>query len=380
MSPEQIRSGIDRLSPWFHAIDLGGGIWTKSVSVVGEPPDHPRQSWERILPLLPELRGREVLDVGCNGGFYAVEAKRRGAARVVAIDSQRHHVQQARFVRAALGLDIDVRRLSVYDLRPAAIGEFDVTLALGLIYHLKHLVLGLERLLSVTRGVLVVETGILPAGRFPEPFETPLGGVSSVLHPIAYVENAPSAKEASYNWFLPHPRTVAALLRSVGFTDVTVPWADDARAIVLARGAPPSGLRASGLRARIEILEYPAAVAPGADAHVRVRVTNEGTQGWPAAVDAPPGPVRLGATLLGTEDDGLDTDFGRAVLPHDVPPGEAVSLGITLKAPVQAGRYTVELDMVAEHLTWFDDLDSETARFELHVGPPGLPLEAAPPP
>jgi len=380
VTPEQVRAGIDRLRPWFHAIDLGSGICTKSASVGGEPPDHPLGTWERIRPLLPELGGREVLDVGCNGGFYAVEAKRRGAARVVAVDSQRHHVQQARFVRTALGLDIDVRRMSVYDLSPAAIGQFDVTLALGLIYHLKHLVLGLERLLLVTRGVLVVETGILPRNRFPEPFESDLGGVSSVLHPIAYVENAVGAKEAPYNWFLPHPRAAAALLRSVGFTEVTVPWADDARAILLGRRPPASGLRASGLRARIDVIETPAAAPPGAEALVRVRVTNEGRDTWPAAVDAPPGPVRLGATLLGTEEDGLDTDFGRAALPHDVAPGEVVPLAMTLRAPLRAGRYTVELDMVVEHLTWFEDLDSPTTRVELRVTPGARPPDGAPRP
>lgn len=368
MTPEQIRAGIDRLGPWFQAIDLGGGIWTKSTSVVGEPPDHPRGTWERIQPFLPELRGRDVLDAGCNGGFYAVEAKRRGAARVVAFDSQRHCVQQARFVRAALGLDIDVRRLSIYEISPAAIGRFDVTLALGLIYHLKHLVLGLERLFLVTRDVLVVETAILPPGRFPEPFATPLGAVSSVLHPIAYVENVTEAKEAASNWFLPHPQAVAALLRGVGFAEVTVARADEGRAILLARRPAGSGrLQASGLCARIEVLDAPAAVSKGAEVRLRVRVTNQGPQTWPAAVPAPPGPVLLGATLLGNEQDGLDTDFGRAALPHDVASGETVSLTMTLTAPLRAGRYTVDLDMVAEHLTWFEDLDSPTARIELQV-------------
>ena len=95
-----------------------------------------------------------MLDVGCNAGFYSLEMKRRGAARVLGIDSQRNLIRQAEFVRDVNGLEIDYRKMSVYDLDPYAIGQFDVTLALGLLYHCKHLVLALEKLFVVTRELL----------------------------------------------------------------------------------------------------------------------------------------------------------------------------------------------------------------------------------
>src|SRR5207237_10079165 len=111
-----------------------------------------RPTWETVKVCLPEdLSGKSVLDVGCNAGFYAIEMKRRGAARVLGVDSQRSLIRQAMFVRDVLGLDIEYRRLSVYDLEPIEMGQFDVTLALGLIYHCQHLVLALEKLFAVTR-------------------------------------------------------------------------------------------------------------------------------------------------------------------------------------------------------------------------------------
>src|SRR5207302_9070500 len=112
-----------------------------------------------------DLSGKSVLDVGCNAGFYSIEARRRNAARVLGVDAQRREVRQARFVRAALGLDrVEFRRMSVYDLSAESIGCFDITLALGLIYHLKHIVLALERLYEVTRELLILETALLPRG------------------------------------------------------------------------------------------------------------------------------------------------------------------------------------------------------------------------
>src|SRR3954469_24509944 len=159
MTRDEILAGLKILEPWFHRIDLGDGIVTKTESVMGEPVDHPRETWELIRQCLPvDLAGKSVLDVGCNGGFYCVEAKRRGASRVLGVDGQRQHVRQAVFVRKVLGLDIEYRRMNVYELNRRTVGEFDITLALGLLYHLKHLVLALENLYEVTRETLIIET------------------------------------------------------------------------------------------------------------------------------------------------------------------------------------------------------------------------------
>src|SRR5438270_8446670 len=204
MTPERITSELAKLQPWFQYIDLGGGIFTKSQSAIGEPLEYPRATWETVKVCLPEdFSGKSVLDVGCNAGFYAIEMKRRGAARVLGVDSQRSLIRQAIFVRDVLGLDIEYRRLSVYDLDPIAMGQFDVTLALGLIYHCKHLVLALEKLFAMTRELLVIETAIYPADRMPAPAVTEEVGRQATLHPLAYIENPADAKEAVYNWFLP---------------------------------------------------------------------------------------------------------------------------------------------------------------------------------
>src|SRR6266498_2102465 len=116
MTSDEISAQLQRLQPWFHCIDLGGGLFTKTQSAIGEPVEHPRPTWETVKVCLPDnLSGKSVLDVGCNAGFYSVEMKRRGAARVLGVDSQSSLIRQAVFVRTALGLDIEYRRMSVYD-------------------------------------------------------------------------------------------------------------------------------------------------------------------------------------------------------------------------------------------------------------------------
>src|ERR1041384_2262616 len=113
LSREEIRSRIDALGPWFHNMDLAG---------VSTAPDHflgnyPAIKWQNFAHAIPEsLAGKSVLDIGCNAGFYAMEMKRRGADRVVGIDSDPVYLAQARFAAEVRGLEIELRQLSVYDV------------------------------------------------------------------------------------------------------------------------------------------------------------------------------------------------------------------------------------------------------------------------
>lgn len=376
MTREEILTELARLAPWFHRIELGDGIATKTESVMGEPVDHPREPWEVIGRCLPDdLSGKTVLDVGCNGGFYCVEAKRRGARRVLGVDGQRQHVRQALFVRKVLDLDLEFRRLSVYDLDPRTTGRFDITLALGLVYHLKHLVFALERLFDVTNELLVVETAIIPPDRTPQSFVQPLGAFEQTLHPLFYAENPPEAKEQVFNWFLPGTDALRALLKQVGFQEVEVFSVVRDRAVLVCRKhetATEGGDVSSGFVAALALegdRKAATVCRPGEEIHFRLRVENAGRALWPATGEPETGrgAVHLGAHLLLTNEDEVAWDYGRARLPRELSAGESAVVEISLRAPAARGSYVVEFDMVAEHLAWFEDFGSGTLRHELVV-------------
>src|SRR5215211_4729439 len=87
-----IQRRIGELGPWFHNLDLQG-IRTAPEHFLG---DYPLNKWRQFAHAIPsDLAGRTVLDIGCNAGFYAIEMKRRGAKRVVAIDCDECYLAQA---------------------------------------------------------------------------------------------------------------------------------------------------------------------------------------------------------------------------------------------------------------------------------------------
>lgn len=376
MTREEILAELKRLEPWFHRIDLGDGLFTKTESVMGEPIDHPLGPWQTIQKLLPrDLSGKTLLDVGCNAGFYAFEARRRGASRVLGVDGQRQHVRQGLFVRKVLGLEVEFRRLNVYELSPRTVGQFDITLALGLLYHLKHPILALENLYQVTKEILVIETAIMPPERTPESFVHPLGDKQMLLHTLALVENPIDAKEQVFNWFLPGVEALKALLRTTGFDEVEVVEAKNERAIVVCRKTKPPIAAGDVLKHFVAQLtmrnrvEGPHICRASSELTFRLRAENVGLARWPATGDGATGKgaIYLGSHLLRDTEEEVEWDYGRARLLRDLEPGEAADIEFKVRSPQTPGRYIVEFDMVVEHVSWFEDHGSGTLRQQLVV-------------
>ena len=121
--------------------------------------DYPAVKWRHYADALPaDMRGKSVLDIGCNAGFFSLAMKRRGAERVLGIDWDERYLAQARFAAEVEGLDIAFERMSVYDV--GALRErFDVVFFLGVFYHLRHPLLALDLVHAhAARDVLVFQT------------------------------------------------------------------------------------------------------------------------------------------------------------------------------------------------------------------------------
>jgi tRNA (mo5U34)-methyltransferase len=208
-SPDDLRARVSRQG-WFHTIDLGHGIVTPGRD------DSVRKL--RRIRLPADLRGKSVLDLGAWDGFFSFEAERRGADRVVALDGPAWREPawgpdgfgtKAGFqlARRALGSCVEDRELDLDEIRPETVGYFDVVLFLGVLYHLKHPWLALERVAGVCDGLLVVEThaDFLDVAR-----------PALALYPGDEVDGDAS------NWFGPNVPALAAMLRHEGFTRLDV--------------------------------------------------------------------------------------------------------------------------------------------------------------
>ncbi len=184
-----LQARVDEVPFWWHSIDLGGGVVTpgfKGADVLAA---------ELANLDLGDLRGKSVLDVGSYDGYFAFAAERLGAQRVVALDHYVWSFELGEYMRhrdacvargepvaapealpalwrpaelpGRRGFDVAHRALrsnvevvvgDLLDYDLDALGTFDVVLYLGVLYHMRHPLLALERVATVTGGVAIIET------------------------------------------------------------------------------------------------------------------------------------------------------------------------------------------------------------------------------
>ncbi len=212
-----IERRVRELGPWFHNLDLRG-VRTAPDHFLG---DYPSIKWVNFAHAVPaDLTGRSVLDIGCNAGFYSMEMKRRGAARVVGIDSEDLYLNQARYAAEIEGMEIEFRKLSVYDV--ADLGEkFDLVIFMGVLYHLRHPLLALDLLYEHVVGDLMLFQSMQRGSTQVDPVQADYSfwqqdHFDSPGYPkMAFIEhrycNDPT------NWWVPNAAGTEAMLRSAGF-------------------------------------------------------------------------------------------------------------------------------------------------------------------
>ncbi len=223
MIVEEISRRVEELGPWFHNMNLNG-VWTAPNHFLGDYPAFKFRNFAHAIP--DDLTGKTVLDIGCNGGFYSIELKRRGAARVLGIDSDDEYLAQARFAAEVTGQDIEFRKLSVYqvgDLRE----KFDLVIFMGVLYHLRHPLLALDLLHEhVTRDLMVFQSLLRGPEQPPEIADDyPFSETALFEEPgyprMVFIEKSYSKDPT--NWWFPNHACAQGMLRSAGYAILSNP-------------------------------------------------------------------------------------------------------------------------------------------------------------
>jgi 2-polyprenyl-3-methyl-5-hydroxy-6-metoxy-1,4-benzoquinol methylase len=206
---EELRRRIAAFPRWHYALDLDG--ITTPVAVPGHQVRHAERRRYFFDPLVRlcggSLRGRSVLDLGCNAGFWSLAAVEHGCDRVCGIDGRAMHVEQAELVFEVKRVPPSRYRFvrgDVLDFDLSSLGSFDVVLCLGLLYHVNQPVQLLTRAAGVNSDILLIDTTIHPT--------------EEVVFALRHDEpDDPRNALASSFVLFPSPSAVIAIVRSLGY-------------------------------------------------------------------------------------------------------------------------------------------------------------------
>ena len=149
-----------------------------------------------------DLTGLSVLDVGTTNGAAAFECEKRGAKEVIAVDICQPNVFGFDLLAKFLNSQVQFLQSSIYQLPSKLQGRrFDFVIFWGVLYHLRHPLLGLDALAQVSNDHLTLETVISSDSNTSATFfrGTELGNDGS-------------------NWWAPSESCLSQMLSSSGFT------------------------------------------------------------------------------------------------------------------------------------------------------------------
>ena len=201
IATETVKDDLKKIN-WFHRINLGGGITTPGVD------DTPNKLAQVRLPV--DLMGKTVLDIGAWDGFFSFEAERRGARRVVALDGGVWKVDSIgkagfEFARKVLDSKVEDVEMEVNSISIEALGQFDLVLFLGVLYHLPDPVGSFLKVASVAAHDIIIETHV--------------DLIEHDVPAMAFYPNDECANDYS-NWCGPNQAAVEGLLKLAGFRTI----------------------------------------------------------------------------------------------------------------------------------------------------------------
>jgi SAM-dependent methyltransferase len=186
MEVQELQRRIAAFPQWHYRFEFDGGVTTPIAVVdhINRVEQRRRYFFDALLQVTGgSLRGHRVLDLGCNAGFWALNAIEAGADFVLGVDGRQMHIDQANLVFEAKGVDSTRYRFEQGNIFEHDIDEsFDVVLCLGLLYHVAKPFELFERITRAGAEIAVIDTAIYPAsaGLFKvkyEDLDNPMNGV-----------------------------------------------------------------------------------------------------------------------------------------------------------------------------------------------------------
>jgi tRNA (mo5U34)-methyltransferase len=246
MDNQALIDKINSFERWHYQFDLNGNLTPiADPSRVNRHLQRKAYFFEPLVKLCGgSLKGKRVLDIGCNAGFWSLQAIEAGCEYIFGIDGRQMHVEQANLVFETKGIEnnrYDFVQGDIFEYDFAQHGEFDIVFYFGLMYHINKPVVLMEKIAEVNSDIVVIDTDLSTLkGPFleihHEPLDDPRNAVfnTMVLWPTKQAVAA-IARQSGYDVIMLEPK----------FTDYTGSdafQADGRRAFICAKKSDLSGL------------------------------------------------------------------------------------------------------------------------------------------
>jgi tRNA (mo5U34)-methyltransferase len=225
-SNEEVEKEIRSLGWWYQHFAFPNGLRTGN----GQEPGYDAEArWNLLAPFVPaDLKGKSVLDLGGNAGFFSIQMKLRGAERCVLVDPFEEFLKQAEFASSQFRAPLELINDDAHTFCLTTEERFDYIIFVGLLYHLKYPGLVLDRLAEMTKERIFIHSHVIgnEEGTYVEKENYERWKEDALLEnpsypKMAFVENLYYGDPT--NWWIPNYHALGALVRSSGMKIIARP-------------------------------------------------------------------------------------------------------------------------------------------------------------
>ena len=321
--------------------------------------------------------GSHVLDVGCGSGWLSEYFARLGyVVKGIDISPDLIKMSRERVARVPYGVDHETPlrcKFAVHDIEISALEEkFDAVICYDALHHFEDeaaVIRNIANMLEVG-GLLFILEGEKPSAgsASEEELRDVMEEFSTLEAPFEYTylrqlleENgfAITGDYVSVNGLFPREQLSDNQL-SLRTVDTNYHYFCGKKVAYGGHAAKVPDSRSPGdLKARLTTDSSLNILSPGEKFEFAVKIQNIGDTLWLAGPEPRTGIV-MPATRITDNADALVSEIhGEPVLPHAVAPGEVLTLRFTRTAPQRGGKYSLKIDLVNQHVCWFEQRGSE---------------------
>ena len=208
MTNNNILKAVKSFERWHYQFDLKGVVTPIYAKEWINRHNQRKRYFFDPLVYLGFFRGKRVLDVGCNAGFWSLCAIQAGCDFVLGLDAREMHIQQAELVFQCNEIERNryhfiQTNIFNYDFEKTS-KPFDIVLCLGFLYHVCKPMELLEKISQINTDLLIIDSTIL---------NTPENHIELRQERLDDPRMA-----ADYNLvFLPSPSAVRMMVETLGY-------------------------------------------------------------------------------------------------------------------------------------------------------------------
>ena len=226
MEKEKILNRINEFNDWFHKIEIEPNVITPGR-------DNSFLKFKNLNLDEHFFKNKSVLDIGARDGYFSFMAEKCGASKVIAMDIVPVNKTGFNIAKELLNSKVEYIHADFLNFDFSLLGKFDIVLFLGVLYHLRHPLLALDKIYEICNETIILESLVIDPLGFIKPDRKKIKMKKKLLDvPLMQFYRTNELDNDITTWIGPNICCVKEMMLNAGFQPTLVNQIDKRASLI----------------------------------------------------------------------------------------------------------------------------------------------------